>query len=158
MQERCNRVELSLGESRVQASLILAQVCRAVSFVWLEDLCIFPIKATCNSNELEDINLRAVNPKKDRRQRAEKGEKECVERAKFSKRQRKINEMRRRQTKKSRENVKLIKMKLSRTQGEGGSGMERMKGGEATEACNMRFIKTHPTITAQVSMRLRLAN
>lgn len=76
MQERCNRVELSLGESRVQASLILAQVCRAVSFVWLEDLCIFPIKATCNSNELEDINLRAVNPKKNRRQRAEKGEKE----------------------------------------------------------------------------------
>lgn len=77
MQERCNRVELSLGESRVQASLILAQVCRAVSFVWLEDLCIFPIKATCNSNELEDINLRAVNPKKNRRQRAENGEKEC---------------------------------------------------------------------------------
>lgn len=41
-----------------------------------------------------------------------------------SKRQRKINEMRRRQTRKKtqkRENVKLIKMKLSRTQGEGGS-------------------------------------
>lgn len=74
MQERCNRVELSLGESRVQASLILAQVCRAVSFVWLEDLCIFPIKATCNSNELEDINLRAVNPKKtaDREQKMER--------------------------------------------------------------------------------------
>lgn len=74
MQERCNRVELSLGESRVQASLILAQVCRAVSFVWLEDLCIFPIKATCNSNELEDINLRAVNPKKtaDREQKRER--------------------------------------------------------------------------------------
>lgn len=47
-----------------------------------------------------------------------------MERAKFSKRQRKINEMRRRQTRKKtqkRENVKLIKMKLSRTQGEGGS-------------------------------------
>lgn len=44
-----------------QASLILTQVLHDDFFGLL---CIFPIKATCNSNELEDINLRAVNPKK----------------------------------------------------------------------------------------------
>lgn len=49
-------------------------------------------------------------------------------------------------------------MKLSRTQGEGGREMEWVQGGEVAEACNMKFIRTHPTVTAQVSMRLRLAN
>jgi len=47
-----------------QASLILTQVLHDERSVFLSPLCIFPIKATCNSNELEDINLRAVNPKK----------------------------------------------------------------------------------------------
>lgn len=49
-----------------QASLILTQVLHDERSVFLSPLCIFPIKATCNSNELEDINLRAVNPKKRR--------------------------------------------------------------------------------------------
>lgn len=142
---------------RVQASLILAQVCRAVCFVWLEDLCIFPIKATCNSNELEDINLRAVNPKKtaDSEQKRQRRS-VCKERS-SAKGNEKSTRCEGGRQKKSRENVKLIKMKLSRTQGEAGR-RRGGEGGEATEACNMRFIRTQATVTAQVSMHLRLAN
>lgn len=124
----------------------------------LKDLCIFPIKATCNSNELEDINLRAVNPKKNRRQRAQKRRREGVwNEQKATKNQRDAKEADKKKTQK-RENVKLIKMKLSRTQEEGGREMKWVQGGEVAEACNMKFIRTHPTVTAQVSMRLRLAN
>lgn len=81
MHTRCNRVEsreFRVTRESSQASLILAQVCQSCDcfagnaqspLSALEDLCIFPIKATCNSNELEDINLRAVNPKKPQKDR-----------------------------------------------------------------------------------------
>lgn len=84
----------------------------------LKDLCIFPIKATCNSNELEDINLRAVNPKKTAD--GERKREGVWNEQKATKNQRDAKEADKKKTQK-RENVKLIKMKLSRTQGEGGS-------------------------------------
>lgn len=122
-----------------QASLILAQVCQSCDcfagnaqspLSGLKDLCIFPIKATCNSNELEDINLRAVNPKKTAEGQTKQREK-----------QREGNEKSTRcegGRQKKRENVKLIKMKLSRTQGV----RERKRGREGegrfvAEACNI---------------------
>lgn len=129
MQERCNRVEASL-ESRVgsrESSGIInsrPSVPRSLLCLACKICAYFQLKQLATLMNLK-ISIYALLTLKKPQTECTKGkERRSVERTKFSKRQRKINEMRRRQTRKKtqkRENVKLIKMKLSRTQGEGGS-------------------------------------